>query len=343
MDNNFCILTNFDINVEHGMGRYTQNLINIFNISLNHIYKFENLTSDLINYINKSYDYVNIQTGLLKRNEKYILSVIDNISIPKIFTIHSVIDEEIKYIKEMYYYYFPKLGYTLNTHYGEDYEIFLNKMDGLIFYTNSDKEIFFKHYKYNKPYTIISPSVEYIFKNQISNRIKKTKNLGYLGRIDYRKGCIASFNLMEFIPDYNLDVYGLIMTDDSRQILEYFLSKNRNMKYKGLLLNKEYYFDNTSIFLGNSLYEPFGFSHVENLVNYVTPIIGKNTGTCEIFGKNYPYVVGDDIYELKNTVELIINTSEDKLTEILNDTISNIKYLDNKLYKEKYIDFIKLI
>jgi hypothetical protein len=338
-----CIITDVPIKTNHGMGRYIKNLLKIFDISEKNVFNLFYLNNNIVDFINKEFDVISIQIGILNTTEvPECLKVLKKINIKKVATIHSVVDKEVDYYIECMSDYFNKKNtdYSIQALYGDLYKTyFLDLMDSLVFCTDNDKRIFNQYYVSTVPQTVIPPSIEYCNKRH-STHIKKNKSLSFLARIDYRKGIIASFNVMEFLTDYQLDIYGLISNKSDEVILDYFLNKNKNMLYKGLLQDKEKYFNQYSIFLGNSLYEPFGFSHIENLFNYVVPIIGKNTGTHEIFGEEYPYVVTDNVMELKQMIENINNTSEVELKNILDNTINKINYLTNSYFKDRYLSFI---
>jgi hypothetical protein len=339
-----CIITDVPIDVKHGMGRYIHNLLEIFDINKKNVFSVYELNRYLINKINRDFDIASIQIGILNTTEvPECLKLLKKINIKKVATIHSVVDKEVDYYIECMRDYFNKkdTDYDIQALYGDTYKkYFVDTMDGFIFYTNNDKRIFNQYYVSNIPQAVIPPSIEYCNK-RYSNHIKKNKNLSFLARVDYRKGIVASFNTMEFLTDYELDIYGLISNKSDEVILDYFLNKNKNMSYKGLLQNKEKYFNQYSIFLGNSLYEPFGFSHMENLFNYVVPIIGKNTGTHEIFGNDYSFAISDNVFELKNMIEVINSMSNYNLKSILDETINKIEYLTHSYFKEHYINFLK--
>lgn len=341
---NFCIVTDVPIEIEHGLGQYLRNLKHIFSIKEEDIFNIFELNKEKINYINTTYEAVSVQIGILKKDQTSITEILSDIKIPKIKTIHSVVDEEIFWLKDCFDQYFPKIPLELNTLYSTEYEKLLNQVDGFIFYTENDRKIFKKYYNVDRPDAIINPSLEYIKNhNRYSTSIKKSKSIGYLGRVDYRKGIVASLNAMEFLPEWILNVYGMVLNQHDFVILDYFTKKNSNIKFNNLLQDKNHYFNNTSIFFGNSLYEPFGFSHMENLLNYVTPVIGKDTGTHEIFGQDYPFAVSDNVYELSNVVERIDGTSEFELTKILNSVVERVEKLNDSRFKKNYLDFFNRI
>jgi glycosyltransferase involved in cell wall biosynthesis len=338
-----CIITDVPLGIEHGMGRYITNLSNSLGIDGKSIFNLFTLNDDIISYINSEFDIVSIQIGILKLSQINNLKFLQQIRLKKIATIHSVVDKEIELYLECMRIYFKKVDVGVNTLYGDEYQQqFLDIMDGFVFYTYNDSVVFNQYYKSDKPQYIIPPSIEYCF-DVYSNRVKKNNNISVLGRIDYRKGVIASFSSMGFLQQYNLDVYGLIMNEHDGLILNHFLNKNRNIVYKGTLSDKLYYFDRTSIFLGNSLYEPFGFSHIENLFNFVVPIIGKDTGTHEAFGADYPFVVEDSVPQLVEMVKQIERMNGGELYEILKRTQNNLIHLTDEYFRQKYLEMIKSI
>lgn len=338
-----CIITDVPVGIEHGMGRYITNLSNSLGIKNKSIFSLFTLNDDIISYINSEFDIVSVQIGILKLNQIYNLKFLQQIKLKKIATIHSVVDKEIELYLECMRIYFKKVDVGINTLYGDEYQHqFLDIMDGFVFYTHNDAVVFNQYYESDRPQHIIPPSIEYCF-DAYSNKIKKNNNISVLGRIDYRKGVIASFSAMNFIEQYNLDVYGLIMNEHDGVILNYFISKNKNIVYKGTLSDNDYYFNRTSIFLGNSLYEPFGFSHVENLFNFVVPIIGKDTGTHEAFGVDYPFVVEDSVPQLVEMVTQIERMHDGELYEILKRTQNNLIHLTDNYFRDSYTKFVESI
>jgi glycogen synthase len=339
----FCIITDVPVGIKHGLGQYIRSLVRIFSLGKDTVYNIFEISSVDVEYINKNFDFVSIQIGILKKNQIYVADTLSQISIPKIATIHSVVDEEIFWLEHCLDNYFPNSDKEFNTLYREGYLTVLSKLDGLVFYTENDMKIFEKYYDVKTKKSVIPPSIQYITDSVESKSIKKTNLISFLGRIDYRKGIIASLNSMEFLPDYNLKVYGEAVDQHNIIILNYFLSKNKNIMYEGLVNDRYSYYSNTSIFLGNSLYEPFGFSHVENLFNFVVPIIGRGTGTHDMFGNNYPYAIDDSVPELVDTVKRIEKTGEKELSTTLVKVQKRLLHLTDENFKNEYFKFIKSV
>lgn len=343
----FCIISNVPLDVPNGIGRYIRNVCTLFNIPKNYVYNVFTLTSKEIEYINTTFDFVNLHIGILESRtaDGLKLQKLKKIKLKKIATIHNVPDEEVRLLNECMATYFPTSNYPIDTVTGKDYErFFLKHVDGLIFSTMSDYKIFSKYYSVNINSKILPPSVQYILDNSTETGIVKSNNILYLGRVDYRKGLICSLNSMEFLPRFNLEVIGGFNDKHShnRIILEVFLKKFSNIRYRGKLkksevVKSEKYF----IFLGNSLYEPFGFSHIECLFNNIVPIVGKNTGTHEVFGDTYPYAIEDSVPDLIKTVNIIKNTPTTQLQSILDEAKNNIKIYTDNFYKNNFLAFCK--
>lgn len=345
----FCIISNVPLYIANGIGTYIRNLCRLFNIPDNHVYDAYNLTRKDIEYINSNFDFISLHIGVLESRtaDKLKIQKLKKIKLKKIATIHNVPDEEVRLLRECMDTYFPTKKYPVGTVVGKDYEkFFLKLIDGLVFSTAVDFKVFSGFYNTNIPSKILPPSIQYVLDTQATQHISKSNKILYLGRVDYRKGLVCSLNGMEFLPKFTLDVIGGYSGKRTHNevILNFFLSKLNNVEYKGTLkgANKtklEKYF----IFFGNSLYEPFGFSHIECLFNNIVPIIGKGTGTNEVLGYDYPYAVNDSVPELVKTVNSIYNTPIDQLEDILQRAKNNlIKYTD-VFYKQNYISFCKKI
>lgn len=342
----FCIITNVPLTTLNGISRYILNLLKIFKLKEDVVYNVFSLTDTEIEYINANFDFVSIQIGVLgtMNGEGFKIQKLKKIKLKKIATIHSVPDEEVKYLKDCLSFYFPTSTYRSENLYSDRYErFFLKLLDGIIFYTETDRKIFKEYFTVNTPTTVISPSIDYIRENIYSNEIIRNNRLAYLGRVDYRKGLLCSLNSMEFLKDKILNVYGPVDKNQqyNKVILQHFLRKRTNIKHYSSVTDRNKYYSTHFIFLGNSLYEPFGFSHVENLLNNVVPIIGKNTGTHEIFGSDYPFAVEDSVPQLVDTVNRIQNTPVEKLQNILKIAKNNLETFTDPFFKQNYISFCK--
>ena len=200
----------------------------------------------------------------------------------------------------------------------------------------------FKQY-YNTPVRskIIPPSIDSIQNFNYLSPLKKSKNAAFLGRVDYRKGILASLNSIEFLPELNYNIFGTIDTDNqhNKVILDHFKSKHKNIVYRGTLKDRQNYYDSHFIFYGNSLYEPFGFAHIENLFNNVVPIVGKETGTHEIFGQDYPFVVEDSVTDIVSMVKLIYSKDINDIQTILDKAKDNLRHLTDTFFELNYLDY----
>lgn len=340
----FCIITNVPLASLNGISRYILNLLKIFKLKEDVVYNVFSLTDTEIEYINANFDFVSIQIGVLgtMNGEGFKIQKLKKIKLKKIATIHSVPDEEVKYLKDCLSFYFPTSTYRSENLYSDRYErFFLKLLDGIIFYTETDRKIFKEYFTVNIPTTVINPSIDYIRKNIYSNEIMVNNRLAYLGRVDYRKGLLCSLNSMEFLKDKILNVYGPVDKNQqyNKVILQHFLGKRTNIKHYSSVTDRSKYYNTHFIFLGNSLYEPFGFSHVENLLNNVVPIIGKSTGTQEVFGIDYPFAVGDSVPDLVNTVQAIYKSTPEALTSVLDKVKMRLNTLTDSSFKDSYLKF----
>lgn len=340
----FCIITDVSLDIPNGIASYVRNLKESFKLTDKDIFNVFNLTNEDISYINENYSFVSLQIGILrsKTADGFKIQKLKKIKLKKIATIHSVVDEEVRLYKECMDTYFPTVEYPIGTVHGSSYEkFFLKLVDGLVFSTIEDFNIFKKYYNTSVRSKIIPPSVDYIQKSKYLSPLKKSNNAAFLGRVDYRKGILASLNSMEFLPELNYNIFGPVDTDNqhNKVILNHFKSKYKNIVYRGNVNNRQEYYDSHFIFFGNSLYEPFGFSHIENLFNNVVPIIGKGTGTHEVFGNEYPFVVEDSVTDLVNIVKLIYSKDINYIQAILDKAKNNLRHLTDTFFELNYLDY----
>jgi len=248
--------------------------------------------------------------------------------------------KEKEYIEECVKYYFP------------EYEIAENDIDNSIVYykrlfnisgkivliSHKEQEHFIEKYEYPDKIKIIYNLID---ERQVDyNNIKKNYNLGYLGRLSYRKGILTLLSVMEYLSDYNLRIHGDINRVTEKDLIGAFFARflsEKNIFYRGVIERNDKeafsnYYKEISLSLLPSLYEPFGYAHVESMLNGVFPIIGKNTGTVDVFGEDYPFICGDDVFELKGLIEKYMSFSISDLNDLA-------KIIDKKFDKFRYEEF----
>lgn len=188
----------------------------------------------------------------------------------------------------------------------------------------------------NKKVSVIYNGIKSI--NENNNSFSKGKELGYIGRIDGRKGILNLLKRMNSLPNYNLKIAGggLMSTYVYNQLIAYngFLN---NIDLLGFCIGerKKSFFKSINYLIIPSVYEPFGITVLESIQHGVIPIIPSYGGPVEIMGEDYPYQFNPN---KDGTLEEVLRDIEDiKEKDLMKQIKKNYEIL-NKFSVDKMVD-----
>jgi len=295
----------------------------------------ESSIDDAIALLN-TMDVVHWNWGVTESDDEFIMQIFRAIQVPIITTVHSLQLVEQECYQECVNTYFSDKSDSIKSFIqyfdasARNQVEFIERSNVTVFLTNNEKlhadRLGIKTQKSVVIYNSIdSIPIDY-------SNIKQTKHTGIFSRLVYRKGILAAMTVIESMSDSTLTIHGGCGDPFTIAMVNSFL-KNPRIQAKGELRgleNQKQFFKEISLMFGNSLYEPFGYSHVESMQLGVFPIIGANTGTVEIFGEDYPFIVKDDVNDLKQKIMLYYSMSINQLHELAQKI--------EKRFQEKSID-----
>lgn len=166
--------------------------------------------------------------------------------------------------------------------------------------------------------------------------------LGYIGRLDERKGIYELCNQFQSINDKKLLIAGggyNKYNNKQVEILKNIVNLNDNIIPLGYCSNnrKKSFFNSIDALIIPSLYEPFGMTVLEAIKNR-KPIIANNTGgIAEILGENYPLFF--DINkkgDMEKTINKFYDMNDQQIEFIINILYDRLLYFfttDNMINK----------
>jgi glycosyltransferase involved in cell wall biosynthesis len=267
-------------------------------------------------------DVVHWNWGVTEADDDFIMSIFRSITVPIITTVHSLQLVEQEYYQECVSTYFsdkldsikPFIQYFDAS--ARNQVEFIERSNVAVFLTNNEKQHADRLGIKTQKSVIIYNSIDSIPIDYAN--IKQTKHTGIFSRLVYRKGILAAMTVIDSIPETTLTIHGGYGDPFTVAMVDSFL-KNPRIQAKGELRgvdNQKQFFSEISLMFGNSLYEPFGYSHVESMQLGVFPIIGAGTGTVELFGEDYPFIVHDDVNDLKQKIMLYYSMTLPQLHDL---------------------------
>ena len=164
--------------------------------------------------------------------------------------------------------------------------------------------------------------------------LNKSKNIGFIGRFDLRKGLLPVVEKMNSIPEYKLVIAGgggdktsNFMINNMSNILEF---KNiTNVVSIGQVLGerKASFFENMEFIVIPSTYEPFGMTVLESMQSGKIIIANKTGGIVEILGEDYPLYF--NIFSengLKNVIDKCENMSDDEKIHLIERNFKRLSF-----------------
>lgn len=160
--------------------------------------------------------------------------------------------------------------------------------------------------------------------------LKRNGSLGYIGRLDERKGIFELCNQFKEIKNKKL----LLATGGKGKFLEGFkiefsniINSSNNIVPLGYCSDKrkESFFNSIDALIIPSLYEPFGMTVLEAGIRNIPIIANKTGGIAEILGEDYPlYFDINNKDSLNNAINKFYSMNEEELLKIINATYDRI-------------------
>jgi len=213
--------------------------------------------------------------------------------------------------------------------------------DGLIFFSDLDKQLFQEYYPkaFNKAIEIIPPPLGKKEELTVNfDNFSPTPLIGFNGVPSYSNGFLLVRNA---INNINFNLFGTHGREDinTELLVNDVLQKNSNINFRGRLKNHNNFFKLYHIYLNPAIYDSFDYFTFLSLLNGMIPIVNKDTGTSSYF-KHYPFIAESTSQSIKYNIELVLNTPEKYLKDILMNTLIFLKDLSDENIKEKYQTFL---
>jgi glycosyltransferase involved in cell wall biosynthesis len=301
----------------------------------------ESSIDDAIALLN-TMDVVHWNWGVTESDDDFIMQIFRSITIPIITTVHSLQLVEQECYRECIDTYFHDAKDSIKS-FMQYYDLsaknqveFIERSNITVFLTENElahaQRLGIKTKQTRVIYNSIDPvPIQYA-------NIKQTKHTGIFSRLVYRKGILAAITAIDSMLDMTLTIHGGYGDLFTVAMIDSFL-KNPRIQAKGELRgvdNQKRFFSEISLMFGNSLYEPFGYSHVESMQLGVFPIIGAGTGTVELFGEDYPFIVHDDVNDLKQKIMLYYSMTLPELHSLAKTIETRFKTKSIDLFLSSY-------
>jgi len=340
---NLCAITNY-YNKGYINEIITLNkILDSLHITQNDTYNFN--STNITYSINKTYTHALIFMDYRVSSIEVYRKFFDELQIPKIFVIDTIPHHSKKLNEDFIEIYINGMinsfnGLPLN----QQILIYENYADGFIFFNNNDVNLFQHYYnlKTPKPFSIIPPPLgkkDHIKLNL--DNITPNKNIGFNGYPSNQSGLFDLLNLMNFNPNYRLNLYGTHGRDDvlNEITVNHLTSTNDRVKFKGKVKNDEKFFKENYIYSNLSTYDSFDYYTFFSLLNGSVPLISETSSTS-LFFKSYPFIVNNKVDSMSHMLEVIDKTSVDDIKDILKTSFEDIKELNNENNYEQYKKFL---
>lgn len=338
-----CVITNYTNTGYINEPLIFQKISSILDITKEDTFDFLDFNS--VYKVNKNYTHAIVLFDYRTTSIQLYQEYLNEVKISKIFIVdtichrHEELNKEFvdKYLKD-YPYSFTSLSKKLQSLLYEKYA------DGLIFFSELDKQLFKKYYPTvsNKVIEVIPPPLGKRKDIEINfNNISPNNLIGFNGIPSYQNGFFSIGDTMPNLSGINLNVFGSHGREDLNVelLFNHILQNVSNVKFNGRLKNYSNFYKLHHIYLNPAIYDSFDYFTFLSLLNGMVPIVGKNTGTSSYF-KLYPFIAEPNIQSIKYNIELILNTPIDYLKDILSNSLVFLKELSDENIKEKYQTFL---
>ena len=341
-----CVVTNYNNKGYINEQLIFNSLFKTLNILPQDIFDILDINS--VYKINKNYTHLLILFDYRVTVISPYKTFFSEVKIPKVFLIDTIPqtqkDLDIEFSTHILENKVSHLSCLSHQHQQLLYE---NFADGLIFHTQQDVNLFNHHYIINKeiPATIIPPSLgkEEDIKVNFTH-FSPNKNIGFNGSPSYANGIYILSEILKDLPDYSANLYGSQgRSDISNEILtNYATETNPNIKFKGRLNNDSNFFQENHIYYNVSIYNSFNYFVLTSILNGMVPIISEQSSMVSYF-PHYPFIASNNPTSIMDVLKSINITSDESLKSILQNTVSNLKHLNDEFTKEQYYNFLNTL
>lgn len=339
-----CIITNHLNNSYINDSLIYDRLLTTLGLTPKDVFNLSDVNS--VYYVNKEYTHALISLDYKSSSISPQKTYLSEIKIPKIFIIDSVPQVH----KDLDVFFSSNILEITNSHLSVlplDQQFFLYNeyADGLIFYNHGDIEIFKSFYPLTNstPIAVIPPAlgneqdIKINFQSSPPN-----KNIGFNGSPSFGNGLFNASTTLSYLPSYNLNIYGNHGRADipNEILMNYITRTNPNVKHRGILKNNLKFFQENHIYYNASQYDSFNYFTFISILNGMVPLLSSQSKTSEYFPE-YPFIVDiNSEKQIPDMITRISNTPEHHLKDILNNTVNKLKHLNYQNSQEHYYNFI---
>lgn len=351
-----CIITNYTHTGYTNEPLIFKKLSSLLDIKEEDTFDFLDLNSAY--KVNKEYTHALILFNYKITSIEPYKEYLEEVTIPRIFIIDTICHkhEELNkqfndIVKNQWSSSLPQLA-NISTNFTSLSQSLLTVLykkysDGLIFFSELDKELFKEYYfkALPKPTAIIPPSLgkKEDIKIDFSNLTPNTL-IGYNGSPSFSNGIGFLKDIIPHFPNSFYKIHGSHGREDlNNELLFNILSLGfQNLSFGGRLKNYSKFYFHYHIYFNPSLYDSFNYFTFLSLLNGMVPVISKNTGTSSYF-KSYPFIAEPNAQSIRYIMDLILKTPTDHLKNILSNTADSFKELSDENIKEKYQIFLNTL
>jgi hypothetical protein len=294
--------------------------------------------------INNTYTHLIVAFDYKTTSIQLYTEFLKEITIPKVFIVDTIPEKHRELNKEYVDTYMPNFteGYTGLTKQLQNI-IYEDYADAFVFFSEKDKSLFNKYYSVSneKPKVVIPPPLgpeESIKPNQVNI----VGPLVYNGVPSYANGLSNVGNFLYRNKNIHMDMYGTHgRTDLNNEILINDLLNNLgNFKFKARVRKDIDIFKNYSVYMHLPNYDSFDYFCFKSIINGTLPMVSKNS-TFHEYLNEYPFTCTSDPANIDYTFNLLTQTSEETLNQIIKTQVKKLKELSNENTLKKYVNLME--
>ena len=303
-------------------------------------------TKNIQHYINKNYKNVLIYFDSYVTNINRFYELLKKININKTFVINYIPHKEkvlqnniLKYVEEKALHYIVPNKKEL--------EEFYNLSDRFIFYSQEDRDDFYKFYNLkNKKNAVIIPSIENKNKFEVDrNNIQSVyPHIGFNGNIEYKKGLyemlFSVYNLN--YKNLSINIFGTHGKDETieEDLLNFYTENLTNVNFKGKLVNSKRFFRYNTFYFGCANYHSFSPFCLENISNGMVPLLSKGSHYHSLL-EDYPFTIEDQTVDSYSILfDKIFNFDSNYFFTLLKDKNKILSKYNNEYFNNNIKKFL---